>query len=147
MNTNFMRPSDLILFFEKGRISQACLDGKEILISSIADLLHICEDCKKGNLNMELRWYEERLAELIDNPQSLLSRGYIYIADLDHDTLNKSLFEREQNTVMGLWSEAANPQITPRRSVRYLTIKIVDESDWWSEDVYLQMEQYHADRD
>jgi hypothetical protein len=142
-----MSPSDLILFFEKGQISQDCLDEKEILISSIADLLHICEDCKKGNLNKDLRWYEERLRELVDDPQSLLNRGYIHIADLDHDTLNKALFEREQNIVVEFWSEAANPQITPRRSVRYLTIKKADDSVWWSEDVYLQMEQYHSDRD
>ena len=147
MNTNFMSPSDLLNFIEKDLISQDCLDEQEILISSIADLLHICEDCKKGNLNKDLRWFEERLAELVNNTQSLLNRGAISIAELDHDTLNRALFEREQNIVIGLWSKAANQQITPRRSVRYLTLKIVDESVWWSEDVYLQMEQYHADRD
>lgn len=142
-----MKPSDLKRFFENGLISQDCLDGKEILIFSIADLLHICEDFKKGNLRTSAGHLKKRFTELADNPKSLAGKGLVYVADLDHDVLNKALFERENNIVHGFWSKATNSRIPPRRSIRYLTLRISDESVWWSEDVYLQMEQYHADMD
>jgi len=141
-----MKPSDLKIFFENGLISRDCLDGKEILVFSIADLLHICEDCKKGKLRASPSQIKQRFSELVDKPQSLSNKGLVYLADLDHDRLNRTLFERENNIVNGFWSKATNPRIPPRRSVRYLTLRITVES-WWSEDVYLQMEQYHADMD
>ena len=142
-----MKPSDLRAFFEESRISQDCLDGKEILIASIGDLLQVCEDCKKENYNKDMHWLEKRFAEEMENPQSPLNRGTMHISDLDQETLNRALFEREDNIVKDLWSKAANSHISPTLSVRYLTIRVTDETVWWPEDVFLQMEQCSIDQD
>ncbi len=148
MKTEFMSPPELTSLFENGDIREDCLRGETILVGSIADFLWICEDCKKGNLKRNDKyWLQQRNFEIGNKPNSFIQEGMIYIVDLDNDILNNALFEKENNIVQDLWPKAADFRISPRRSIRYLTIRTTEETTWWSEDVYMQMEEYHSSRD
>ena len=141
METRFFTPSEVTDYFEKGELKQDLLEGETIAICSIADLLDVCEASKKGNIGispLELykRFYEFDLEDAV-------REGFVTVIDLDQDNLSSALFERDGGTVMGLWRRAANQNISPKRSIRYLTLRITNDSIWWSEDVNQEMEEYH----
>lgn len=141
MLTKYMTYSELKNFLKENQISQDCLDGKEILICSIADLLEICEDCKKNTIS-NLHWLENRLEKVMRCITSPINLGNIHISELDHDALSRALFNRNDNIVIEFWQKGIDPHVSPSQSIRYLTIRISDETVWWSNDVFTQMEQY-----
>lgn len=144
MLTRFFTPVEVIDYFERGVLEEDLLDGRTIAIGSIADLLDICEAYKKGNLNISGMELQGRFDAFNAGP---IQGGAVFIIDLDQDNLSSALFERESGIVVGLWDQATRRSISPRRSIRYLTLRITDDVIWWPEDVYRQMEEYHVARD
>jgi hypothetical protein len=106
-------------------------------VCSVADILHLTEDFKKGVLTIEP-------AEIVTKFQEIISEELVHITDLDKDRLSTALFERnENNIVTGLCEQAAKKTISPKRSIRLLSLKICDETSWWSETVQEEMAEYH----
>lgn len=144
MLTRFFSAAEIIRYFERGTLSADLNSGEIIAICSIADLLDICEAYKKDNLNISHVELHTRFEEFKEHP---VKEGSIYIVDLDQDKLSSSLFERDNGAVVDFWHTGVNRSISPKRSVRYLTIRIIDDSTWWSEQVYQEMEEYHISQD
>lgn len=143
MRENFMTPVEILKFFEQGRLKEE-YDGEDgIFICSIGDILDVCEAFKKSRIPLSLEKLTERFHDFAERDTSPVSSGLVCIVELVQDNLSSALFEREGGVVTGFWMKAVNSDISPRRSVRYLTIRICDGCTWWSEDVYLQMEEYH----
>lgn len=144
MLTRFFSPPEVAQCFENGILREDLLNGETIAICSIADLLDICEAYKKGNLQVSHTELHTRAEAFTAGP---VKEGVVYIVDLDQDNLSSALFERDDGPVVDLWSVAIERNISPKRSIRCLTLRITDDSTWWSEDVYQEMEDYHAVRD
>lgn len=142
MQTRFFSPSEIIRYFEQGELTRDLLGGESIAVCSIADLLDICEAHKKGTLRPTVNLHM-MFKQLSDGP---IREGLIFVSNLDQDALMAALFEREGGTILGLWSVAADRHISPRQSIRRLTLKITDMV-WWSDSVYQEMEEYHTVRD
>jgi hypothetical protein len=146
LRTRFLSPDELLDYFNKRKLKTDLVTGETIGICSIADFLHICETCKKGDLYVSHSDLENSCKAFEEDPDGPLTKGQIYIVNLEVNNLSSALFMRNNGLVVDLWRQAANSNISPRRSIRYLTIKYTDESIWWSEDVYQEMEQYHLMR-
>lgn len=144
MRDKFITPNDLKEFFIQGKMGGEYVGGNYISIGSIGDLLDICESYKKGKIKINREKLMERYDELMVNPNGPIKRGTLFIIDLEQDNLAEALFEKEGGLVHDLWSQAANKHISPRRSIRRLTIRITGGSTWWSENVVIQMEEYNA---
>jgi hypothetical protein len=144
MRDNFMTPAEIIKFFEKGRLKEDNDGGECISICSVGDILDVCEAFKKGGITLSLEELMKRFQEFTEKDTGPVNSGLVFIVDLEQENLFHALFEREEGLVNGFWIKASNSNISPRRSIRYLTIRNVDGYTWWSEDVYMQMEEYHA---
>ena len=144
MLTRFFTPQEVTDYFERNNLNSDLLNDEMMAICSIADLLDICEAYKKDNLDIRYLELQERFETF---NRELVDAGKVFIADLDQDNLSKALFERDDYTTIDLWYKAANRNISPKRSIRYLTLRITDEAIWWSENVYQEMEDYHATQD
>ena len=143
MRDNFMTPGEIKKFFEQGKLKEEYDSDDYISICSVGDILDMCEAFKKGKITLSLDELMERFHEFAKKDTGPVSNGLVFIVDLEQENLSSALFDREELLVTSFWLKAANSKISPRRSIRYLTIRIVDESTWWSEDVILQMEEYH----
>ncbi len=143
MLTRFFTPSELTDYFEQGELKEDLFDGETIAICSVADLLDICEAYKKGNLRISHQELDKRFNAFNENPEGPVRKGVVHVSELDQDNLSSALFERDGGTIIDLWRQAANKNISPKRSVRYLTLRMTSDSIWWSEDVYQEMEDYH----
>lgn len=139
-----MTPREVLKFFEQGKLKEDYDIGDYIYICSVGDILDVCEAYKKGKIPISIEELRERFNDFIESPIGPVNNGLVFIVDLGQDNLSSALFEREGGLVYDFWEKAANSNISPRRSIRYLTIRIIDGSTWWSEDVFLQMEEYHA---
>jgi len=145
MEIRFFSPSEVTDYFEKGELNQDLFEGETIAICSIADLLDVCEASKKGNIRISPLELDKKFDEF--NLEDAVRKGFVSVIDLNQDNLSSALFERDGGTVMDLWRQAANQNISPKRSIRYLTLRITDDSIWWSEDVNQEMEEYHRYKD
>ncbi len=145
MLTRFFTPAEVIDYFEEGELKKNLLNGETIAICSIADLLDVCEAYKKGNLDIFL--VEELGSKLDAFNEGPVKEGVVSIVDLDQNNLSAALFERDSGVVIDLWRQAANRDVSPKRSIRYLTLRVTDDSIWWSENVYQEMEEYHTAQD
>ena len=144
MLTRFFSPTEVAKFFERGDFKEDLLNGRTIAICSIADLLDVCEAYKKGNLSISHPELHQRFNAF---DEDLIRQGSVSVIDLDQNNLSTALFERDSGVVIDLWQQAANRVISPKRSIRYVTFRITGDSTWWSENVYHEMEEYHAARD
>lgn len=139
-----MSPREILDFFKHGRLKDDLENGNYISICSIGDLLDVCESNKKRIINIDREVLNQRYRELVEDQAGPVYNGLIFIINLEQDNLSSALFEKEEELIIDLWRQAANANISPRRSIRYLTMRIIDRSTWWSEEVYLQMEEYHT---
>jgi len=144
MITRFFTPSEIADYFERGELKADMLNGESMGICSVADILDICEARKKGNLRFSSH---KELDGRLDAFNKLSEKGLVFVSNLDQDKLSSALFERDDGNVIGLWKQAASRHISPKRSLRYLSLRTNDDSAWWGEDVYLEMEAYHASQD
>lgn len=141
METYFFSPMDIFDYFKNGKLKEKFQSSAAMGISSVGDILHLTEDWKKGNLAIGT-------SEISEKFQSILSEESLYIADLDRDRLSATLFEKnENNVVTGFCEHAAQKTISPKRSLRLLSLKVSDESIWWSERVQEEMINYHVETD
>lgn len=139
MLTRFFTPVEYIDYFKRGELKDDLLNGGVIAIGSIADLLDICEAYKKGGLKISGGELHQKFSAF---EASVIKEGFVFIVDLDQEGLSTALFEKD-NEMVELWQQAANRGISPKQSIRCLTLKIADDSAWWSENVYEEMEEYH----
>ena len=117
-----------------------CLEGKDLAddlrtnlsigISSIADLIEICDHYKRNNKS----GFVEQLTEL---KESHLKNGVVYISELDQQMLLSTLFDNE-NEEITLWPDGSNRATSPIHSVRCLTLRVSD-SVFWGAEVYQDM--------
>ncbi|HHC24179.1 MAG TPA: hypothetical protein ENK58_02005 [Desulfobacterales bacterium] len=148
MITRFFTPSEIADYFERGELKADLLNDEIMGICSVADFLDICEAYKKGKLRISShKELNERFDAFDKLPEGPVEKGLVFIVNLDQDKLSSALFERDDGNVVGLWDQAATRHISPKRSLRYLTLRTNDDSAWWGEDVYLEMEAYHASQD
>ena len=139
METTFFSPLDLLGYFKTKDLREELNDNSSIGVCSIADLLYMTEYHKTGEIPISSNLLSERFSNFI-------SLGITHVAELDQDRLSSSLFDRTaDNIVTGMCSKSAVMTISPRRSLRQLSLKISDETAWWSEKVLDEMEQYSED--
>lgn len=145
MQTRFFAPHEVFNYFESGKIESDISDIEMLAICSIIDLLDMCELYKKQRLHLSYSELQQKVQQFYE---TLVETGQIVIVDLDQDNLSSVLFERDiTQEVTNLWNHACNRSISPKQSIRYLTLRLIDDSTWWSEDVYLEMENYHKIQD
>lgn len=144
MLTRYFTPLEVTRYFERGEAKQDLLDRQAMAICSIADLLDTCEAYKKANLDISFTELHQKFNAFDKN---LVREGFVSISNLDQYNLSAALFERDSGVVTDLWQPAANRGISPKQSLRCLTLRITDESVWWSENVYYEMEEYHISQD
>lgn len=140
MRTRFFLPLEITNYFKHRKLRDDLLNYEAMAVCSIADLLDVCEAHKKGNLEISREDLLESFEAFNSGP---VKEGAVFVVDLDQDNLSSALFERHNEVVVDLWEEAANKDISPRHSVRYLTLRVTDDSVWWSEEVYREMLEYH----
>jgi hypothetical protein len=144
MRTRFFLPLEIVNYFKQQELRNDLLSHDAMAICSIADLLDVCEAYKKGNLEISREELHRSFEAFNVGP---IKGGLIFVVDLDQANLSSALFERDNEVVIDLWEEAADKNISPKRSLRYLTLRITDDSVWWSEEVYWEMLEYHTTRD
>lgn len=103
-------------------------------ICSIADVVELCENQKKGVGKISSEHLRQAIRKLVVTG---FSEDAIYISSLEREDLSECLFEPDGT----LWTEAAQRHIPPLHSVRRLTLRHT-ESRWWDEDLYQQMETF-----
>jgi len=140
MRTRFFLPLEVINFFKQRELRNDLLNYDAMAVCSIADLLDVCEAYKKGKLDISREDLHKNFEAFNTGP---VKEGFVFIADLDQDKLSSALFDIDNEVVVDLWGEAADRNISPRRSIRYLTLRITDDSVWWSDEVYREMLEYH----
>jgi hypothetical protein len=109
-------------------------------IGTIADLLQLGEECKKGN-GMSLAEFEERCQLLLDGP--IIAEGLLHIRELDQETLVDAMFDvnyEQGEDGVRFWSEIARQDIRPWRTLRRLLLRPLDH--WFEDEPYRQMEEY-----
>ena len=143
MKEIFMTRGEILKFFEQGRLKEDHDWEDSIFICSIGDILDVCEAFKKRRIILSSEELKKRFYDFAEKDTSPVNRGSVCIIDLSQENLFSALFERQGVVINGFWIKAVNSNISPRRSLRYLTIRICEGSTWWSEDVFLQMEEYH----
>lgn len=137
LNYRFFHPYEIKDYFEKGKLKDDLENWKSIGFGSISDLLNICEEYKKLNLNVEKSILIKRFEELEIEQNGQLLDGKIHIVDLDQEKLFNSLFDKTDG--IKIWEEI-NPNQQPKESIRLLTLKFIDDiSSWWGEDVYQEV--------
>lgn len=144
MRTRFFLPPEVTNYFKRGELRDDLLNYEAMAVCSIADLLDVCEAYKKGSLDISREDLHGSFEAFNAGP---VKRGLVFVVDLDQENLSPALFERDSGVVVDLWGEAADKNISPRRSIRCLTLRITDDSVWWSEEVYREMLEYHAAQD
>lgn len=141
MKTCFFSPVDILNYFKKGELKEEFQAFSAMGIASVADILHLTEDWKKGNLSIHS-------SEIMSKFRGIMSEESVYITELDRDRLSVALFKKDENNVVtGLCQESAKETISPKRSLRLLSLKISDETSWWSETVLEEMDEYHNELD
>jgi len=129
----FLRPVRTIDITESDSI-------EEIGICPVVELLELCELLKKGKLRSSLTSFQPGMQALQEGP---VGRGEIVIIALDQERLADSLFERDDHLVIGLWSPAANRNVSPTHSVRRLLLRPSDQT-WWDGDTYAEAEAIYG---
>jgi len=104
-----------------------------VVICSVSDILFICEQFKKNNINTTI-------GILNDNHKKFINSG-VYFPQIDKDNLLDNLFDIDENDVQ-LWEKACNKKISPRFSVSLLALRI-NSSSFWNEDTFEEMEHYY----
>ncbi|MCP4150654.1 MAG: hypothetical protein GY757_23105 [bacterium] len=139
MEYRFVPYSELKDFFKKNRLKDDLERGEAVGICSVADVLFITEDKKKGNLNQETSLIDSYSA-FEGGPEE---SGKIIVVELDREQLNEALFGSDYDETE-LWRQAARSDIEPRLSISLLVLKRTAANDWWSADeVFKQMCDYY----
>jgi hypothetical protein len=110
-------------------------------IGTIADILQLAEECKKGTGPMGLRAFEERHKALCEG--QLVAGGMLHTLELDRESLLEAAFTGspyEDEEGITLWSEVATKDIRPWRTLRRLILREVGYR-WWGPVPYLMMEE------
>jgi hypothetical protein len=113
----------------------------EFLLGTIADVLQICEGCKKGRAIQEgafrAGW------DALRQERGLLEDGTLLLLGLNQNALLEALFDydREQGDEgIVIWERITEPGTRPWRTMRRLMLRPTEER-WWDQDVFDAMEQ------
>lgn len=111
--------------------------GEELGICTIVEPVLLADLLAKGKSSLDWSVFQQGW-------DTLLQRG-LFVALLDSDCLQRSLFERSDfSTVMGLWDEACDRARSPapEQSVHRLILR-PSEENWWGDECYNQMESWY----
>lgn len=106
----------------------------------IVELFEICEAAKKLKAKLEIDQFRSGLQTL---SRGSISLGEIVVINLDQSCLTHSLFERDEENVIDLWSDVANTQISPSHSIRRLILRPSNQT-WWDSDIYAESEAIYT---
>lgn len=143
MQTRFCTPTEINDLIQNDKIAEDLLRFDTIAICSIADLLHQCESIKKSGDIGNIFDCQNKCDYILNNESGPVKRGIVHIANLSQERLSKALFNFDSGIAAELWGQAANSEISPRRSIRYLSLRLVENISWWTEQVFEEMEDYN----
>ena len=133
MKTRYFNKQDLETYFESRKLQADITDKTFIGISSIAEIIELCDQYKrKGN--------HEFLSDLDEFSKNPMADGMVYVSELDQYTLSSNLFENE-DIKTDLWVDGTDRNTNPIHSVRCLTLRPNDYV-FWGNDVYSEMREY-----
>ncbi|MCP4150076.1 MAG: hypothetical protein GY757_20180 [bacterium] len=134
MDNRFVPDSELKEYFTKKRLRDDLDKCSNMGICSVADVLFITEDYKKGNMKID-----SPIDSYSDFENGPCENGQIVVAELDKDQLNEALFDTDSDyDDIKLWEEAARIDIEPKASLNLLVLKET-QCTWWSAAVFRQM--------
>ncbi len=136
MKTEYITPQELEKSLTTGDISTIINKQGTLLLSSVADLIDICEAVKKRILNTTSATIRKNLGDLrADN-------SAFYILELDQLRLQESLFGETEDGEIALWENGSNRGHSPSMSIRHLSLATNSDTAWWGQNVYEEMEDF-----
>jgi hypothetical protein len=133
MKIRYFGKQELECYLQDQKIKADIWEKTFIGISSISDLIEICDQYKRDG-NTEFR---KHLSRFLDE---LVTNGFVFLSELDQQKLSSSLFENE-DVKSSLWIDGSDRNRHPLQSVRCLTLR-PNAYVFWDEDVYVEMQQY-----
>jgi len=133
MEIRFVSYSELKIYFEKEMLEKDLEEKSKMGICSVADLLFITEDYKKGKLRPRAT-LESTFEKFQEGPEE---SGKIFIAGLDRERLSEAMFEKLVEGVE-LWETVASSKLPPQDSITYLALKVTPNT-WWPEEIFDEM--------
>ncbi len=108
----------------------------KLLLCTVVEPLLLADLALKSRGRLDWRAFQ-------DGWQAVIDAGWLYIAPLDADCLNRALFEYSDDyTVTGLWPKAQEG--TPDCSVHRLIMRPSEQS-WWEDELYSEMEFWYGE--
>lgn len=139
METRHPSRADWIRFLTNPDDCEGLVDV--VYIGTIADVLQLAEECKKGAGPMGLGAFEQSHDALCRG--RIVTQGILHTLELDRESIldaafSGSLYEDEEGIT--LWSEVATKDLRPWRTLRRLVLR-PHEYRWWGVDPYNMMEE------
>ena len=111
------------------------------LLGTIAEVLQIAEECKKGGSFVGSGFHAGWNA-LREQPDGLLEEGTLLLLGLDKAGLVDALFEWDRelgDEGVTPWPPAADPHVAPWHTLRRLILR--SQQSWLDPQVYVAMER------
>jgi len=132
MKLRYFAKQELETYFKAHKLPADLFDQSTMGISSIADLVEICNQYKYDNNSKFL----DDLKIFEDGP---CFDGSLFVSELDQHKLSSSLFENESDDdKFCLWLNGTDRNTPPLHSVRCLTLRVTDYV-FWDLDVFQEM--------
>jgi|SRR5271157_1947544 len=112
----------------------------EFFLGTIADVLQLIEEAKKGAVSVSLAERMQHIRALLNG--SLVVRYLLRILELDQQALLEAVFEDPSG--QELWSEVANKDTRPWRTLRRLVLRDHDNRGF-GDQPYREMEAFFAE--
>ncbi len=117
---------------------QAIEQEESLSLCTVMEPLLVADSVLKGRARLD--WLTFR-----DGWQAVIGSGWLYVAPLDADCLNRALFERSDTYIVtGLWPEVRGRNLPPDRIVRRLILR-PSEQTWWGDELYTEMEAWYEE--
>ena len=135
MITRYFTPREIEIFFRNQQLEEDLCNLDALGICSIADLIDLCEAVKKRKNGISLDEFKVSFNRFASGP---LNQGLVSLAELDAQKLS-SMFRTSEDGSPLLWEDGLNRTTPPTFSIRCITLKKLDDSTWWADDVFEEM--------